>query len=397
MQQRLWMSGQYFECAVDRIERHSGEWIVKTLGRRYFRFDGASIGLLRHVMALEALDPDDPAHQNIAAFVNVRLIPLGIYRPGDGSRATAAGAAPASHGLMRWQRQLLSARRVGQLVGTLSRLCSPWLLLPLLALCVCVHAGYVAQSLQRITYRDLVSFSPVDLLLLIAFAVVRGLLHELGHAVACWRLTRSVGAIGFGVFIATPVLYCDVSDVHLLARRQKAVVGLGGTAMDVVVLAVLISLAGAAPVVMKIYWLNLLAVVLNLVPFYRNDGYWVVNDLAGSKDLLRESARACAAGTARAGDWAWVVFTTLCTLVVAALAGEFALRVGPGQLADALHLLPAFTGATLLLVTLLQYAAVAFGAMAGAKMLVRGVRSRAPAWRGATAGGAARPSTTVNP
>lgn len=103
-----------------------------------------------------------------------------------------------------------------------------------MAMCPVFHAVYALQSLQQIGYRDLLSYAPGELLLLVLASVVRSLVHELGHAAACWRLTRSVGAIGYGVFITTPVLYCDVSDIHLLPRKAQAFVGLAGIAMDIV-------------------------------------------------------------------------------------------------------------------------------------------------------------------
>ncbi|MBT9459667.1 MAG: hypothetical protein IV097_23830 [Burkholderiaceae bacterium] len=144
------------------------------------------------------------------------------------------------------------------------------------------------HSVELIGYRDLLTYAPQELALLVAVAVGRGLLHELGHAAACRRHTGSVGAIGFGIFMTTPVLYCDVSDIHLLPRRAKAMVGLAGGDIGV----------------MKVFWLSLVAIAFNLVPFYRNDGFWVLNDLAGTDDLLKQSLAACEAGRAKVGQWA---------------------------------------------------------------------------------------------
>ncbi|HJV96684.1 MAG TPA: hypothetical protein VJ608_11635, partial [Albitalea sp.] len=270
MQARLWLSGQCFECKVERIVASAEGWTVKTSARRYFRFDAGSITLLRQLMDSDALDLDDPAHENVAGFLQRRLIPLGIY-----ARCGAEAAAAHAHtrtGAMRWQRQLLPARHVRTLAAALAPLFSPWLLCALLALSLWVHANYALHTATQIGYSDLLTYSPNELLLLVVVAVVRGVMHELGHAAACWRLTRSVGGIGFGIFITTPVLYCDVSDIHLLPRKSKALVGLAGVAMDFFLLALFVTVVGAHPSAMKIYWLSLAAMLLNLVPFYRNDG-----------------------------------------------------------------------------------------------------------------------------
>ena len=37
MQARLWLSGQCFECNVERIAPAADGWVVKTRARRYFR------------------------------------------------------------------------------------------------------------------------------------------------------------------------------------------------------------------------------------------------------------------------------------------------------------------------------------------------------------------------
>lgn len=373
MQAAIWLSDRCFDCAVERIEPAADGWIVKTRERRYFRFDTASTVLLRRLMAMQALDPADPQHAAAAGFLQRRLVPLGIYTPRG-----AAPVAPAatSSGTMRWQRQLLAARHVRPLAAALAPMYSPWVLATVMALCLLFHAVYAAQSLQQIGYGDLVRYAPAELLLLALVSVVRGLFHELGHAAACWRLTRSVGAIGYGVFITTPVLYCDVSDIHLLPRKAKAFVGMAGIAMDIVFLALLAALAGTDPLVMKIYWISLLAVLLNVVPFYRNDGYWVLNDLAGTDDLLKQALQAARCGRATPGEWGMLAFTAACLAGVVALAVTFARELGPQQLAEAWQLLPAAPGAVLGTITALQYAALVFGLFTGAKALRRALHRR---------------------
>jgi hypothetical protein len=141
--------------------------------------------------------------------------------------------------------------------------------------------------------------------------------------------------------------------------------------MDVVFLALLIGVGGSDLSVMKVYWLSLLAVLLNLVPFYRNDGYWVINDLAGSDDLLKESLQAFASRSARLRDWVMLGFTASCVLGVFALCCAFALEFGPRQLVEAAGLLPAFPGVMLASITALQYTTLVFGVLGAAKALRR--------------------------
>ena len=373
----VWMSGQCFECRVERIECTPGGWIVKTDERRYFRFDADSIALLQSLMAQASLDAKDPAHSNIRALLWNRLLPLGIYRLRD----DIAGSPPkrSSSGLLRWQYELLSADLVWRLVSPLRSFFAPWPLGLVLIACLWIHADYVMRTAALVNYRALLDHSPAELVLLVVFCIVRALLHELGHAAACLRLTGSVGPIGCGVFFITPVLYCDVSDVHLLSRQGKAIVGMAGTAVDIAFLAVIVRVVGIEPTVVKIYWISLLALLLNLLPFYRNDGYWVLNDLAGRRELLQQSLSACRARQAHFADWALVGFTACCILLMLALGVTFAVRFGPEQLAEVGLLIPSFRGWLLALITLLQYTALGFGGFALGRALVRFVGGGAKA------------------
>ena len=377
----LWISGQCFDCRVERLQAapEGGGWVARTEDRRHFRLDDTSARLLQGLMARDRLDADAPADLTAVRFLRTRLLPLGLYRPsGDGTpvghAAAGAGTRPAT---LRWQRPLLPPRLVAPIATVLARAASAWVLVPLLLAAVAAQVAWIVRSAGALGYADVVRLAPADVLALAAFSLARGLLHEFGHAAACWRFARGVGAIGFGVFVVTPVLFCDVSDIHLLPRRHKALVGLGGTAMDVLALGALVALGGPAAVVAKLYWFSLAAVLLNLLPFYRNDGYWVLNDLAGGRDLLREALGACRAGRARARDRALVGFTGLCGAALLVLGGVFAFGAGPVQLAAAVRPGAGVGGALLALVTIAQYAAVAFGTGALARAAQRAWRD----WR----------------
>src|SRR5262249_22614794 len=157
------------------------------------------------------------------------------------------------------------------------------------------------------------------LLLVVAVSTLRCLLHEIGHAAACLRLAGSVGGIGFGVFVMTPVLYCDVSDIHLLSRKSKATIGIAGTVVDLVFLATWALLAGDGLLASKAYLIGMLSVLLNLLPFYRSDGYWVLSDLAGRRDLFEHGLRALRAGAVRPLDAAVLGVTAGCALAAVGL------------------------------------------------------------------------------
>jgi len=118
--------------------------------------------------------------------------------------------------------------------------------------------------------------------------------HELGHATACSRFRLRPGDIGFAVYLIFPAVYCDVTRVWLLPRRQRVLVDIGGLLFE--------TAAGAAYVIGAALfhsWVLALAAIMlagNLLwvlnPFGRFDVYWALSDALGVTDLRRESARA---------------------------------------------------------------------------------------------------------
>lgn len=384
----LWISTQCFDCQVERLEIEGSSAIVKTRERRYFRLDTDSTRLLQTLMQRQALYPEADAEQaRLARLLQERLLPLGIYRARGGT-APSAVSPHRSSGTLRWHRQLLGAEQVQTLAALLARLLGGRRWLMLLALSLLVHAQALWQDAARLGLAALLSPGKGELAALLLLALVRGLLHELGHAAACWRLSGSVGAIGCGIFLATPVLYCDVSDVHLLSRRAKAAVGLAGTVMDLIVLALLplaapIAAALGQPLapdlagsLSKLHQLSLLAVLANLLPFYRNDGFWVLNDLCGSQDLLRQSLAALGRRRLRLAEALLLAFCAICAGLGVALSLAFAGHYGPQQLARAMLLGANIDGLVLAGLTLLQYAALVFACHGLLRLLWRGFRGR---------------------
>lgn len=133
------------------------------------------------------------------------------------------------------------------------------------------------------------------------FAVAYGLYllalcaHELGHAAACSRYGLAPGDIGFALYIfVIPAVYCDVTRVWLLPRRQRVTVDLAGVLFETAVAAAYL-VAGA---ITRAWPLNLAGVLVagNLLwvlnPFGRFDAYWAISDALGVTSLGRDSLRA---------------------------------------------------------------------------------------------------------
>jgi len=110
--------------------------------------------------------------------------------------------------------------------------------------------------------------------------------HELGHALTAKRYGCRVPSMGLALLVMWPVLYTDVTETWKLASRgQRLAVGLAGVTAEMV-FAVFATLAWSflpdGPVRSAMFilatssWISTL--FLNLSPFMRFDGYFVLSD-----------------------------------------------------------------------------------------------------------------------
>jgi putative peptide zinc metalloprotease protein len=125
--------------------------------------------------------------------------------------------------------------------------------------------------------------------------------HELAHAYAARRYGVRVPTMGVAFLVLWPFLYTDTSETWKLAdRRKQLVVASAGMASELMLAVFSTLLWALAPeggaknvlfVLASTSWVVTLAV--NLSPFMRFDGYFVLSDLLGFPNL-HERAGACA-------------------------------------------------------------------------------------------------------
>ena len=130
----------------------------------------------------------------------------------------------------------------------------------------------------------------------ILFAVVlfmMKILHELGHAYVATAMGVRVRSMGIAVMLFAPMLYTDVTDAWRLPdRRKRMAIDLAGVGVELVVaafalfawsflppgdgrdIALVVATAAVA-----------MTLAINLSPFMRFDGYYVLADLLNVKNL----------------------------------------------------------------------------------------------------------------
>ena len=117
--------------------------------------------------------------------------------------------------------------------------------------------------------------------------------HELGHAYTATRFGCRVPTIGVGLMVMMPVLYSDISDAYRLSSRRKRLwIAGAGVVAELGLAAVATLVWGFLPdgairsvvfVAATTSWVMSLAVNLN--PFMRFDGYYLLADGLGIPNL----------------------------------------------------------------------------------------------------------------
>ncbi len=146
-----------------------------------------------------------------------------------------------------------------------------------------VHLGTFTNSYSAITNPEVFWVG----YLLFLFSTVA---HEFGHAGASIRYGATPSGIGFTLYLIFPALYSDVTGSWKLKSKQRAVVGLGGIYFQLIIAAfytvfgIIFETESFKIAALMIYG----NCILNLNPFFKFDGYWILSDLLGVINLSRQ-------------------------------------------------------------------------------------------------------------
>ncbi|WFF43169.1 biotin/lipoyl-binding protein [Salinicola endophyticus] len=177
----------------------------------------------------------------------------------------------------------------------------PWLLRWCLPLIFALGLFLVIRDWQRFltTFPHLFSLGGA-----LAFGVAltfAKLCHEFGHAFMAKRAGCRVQSMGLAFMVMLPMFYTDVSDAwRVRERRSRLLIGAGGVLAELL-LAVLALLAWSllpdgplrtsAFMLASATWITTL--VINLNPFMRFDGYFLISDLWGVDNLQQRAFALC--------------------------------------------------------------------------------------------------------
>jgi multidrug efflux pump subunit AcrA (membrane-fusion protein)/Zn-dependent protease len=165
-----------------------------------------------------------------------------------------------------------------------------------------LYAGLIGLALYSYATTTVPDYeiTTFDIGLTYAFVVGHMFLHELGHGLATYHYGGRVQEIGFTLFYYfSPMPYCDTSSTYLFTSRgQKVAVAMAGNAVTLTLLCLSLIVVGLFQPSMFFFnaahlhvYIAMIALISNLVPFLKLDGYYALCDILGTPNLRERSFR----------------------------------------------------------------------------------------------------------
>ncbi len=149
--------------------------------------------------------------------------------------------------------------------------------------------AFAASFLYFFNWQGLISYG-------IALGLVK-VIHELGHAYTATRFGVRVPTMGVSLLVMMPVLYTDTTAAwRLTSRKERMMIDCAGVGAELMVASIATLLWSFLPdgslrsglfVLSTTSWVTSLAI--NLSPFMRYDGYYILSDAIGVPNLQPRS------------------------------------------------------------------------------------------------------------
>ena len=221
----------------------------------------------------------------IRFLVDKKLRPLGVLAAADGSSPKLQKVDPLL--ALRFKAGVVPERLTWLLTTVFRPLFWPpvvvAVVLGLLAL-----DGWLLFDHGIAAATRAVIYEPALLVMLFGAVILATAFHEIGHATACRYGGATPGKIGVGHYIIWPVFYTDVTDAYRLKRSGRLRTDLGGihfNAIFALTTAAVYAATGFEALLLIVLIQNF-AMVQQLLPFIRLDGYYVISDLTGVPDMF---------------------------------------------------------------------------------------------------------------
>lgn len=131
-------------------------------------------------------------------------------------------------------------------------------------------------------------YNPALLVMVFGGVVLATAFHEIGHATAARYGGAKPGVMGVGLYVIWPVFYTDVTSAYGLDRRGRLRTDLGGVYFNTIfaLCCAGVYFATSWEPILVLVMVQTFAILQQLLPLGRLDGYLILTDLTGVPDLL---------------------------------------------------------------------------------------------------------------
>ncbi|HHK5563806.1 peptidase M50 [Bacillus thuringiensis] len=165
-----------------------------------------------------------------------------------------------------------------------------------LFLCLLIIFGTTLPFVIREAYTfynsDSIKFNVYHLLYIYMAQLFIILFHEFSHYYTYRKYINS-NNMRFGITIRyffVVLFFTNVNYMRTLESRQKISIMLSGIVGQMILgsLLSLIYFLSNSDVILYIYLINLIIICINVMPFLKLDGYWIINLIIGSEDYMEK-------------------------------------------------------------------------------------------------------------
>ena len=222
---------------------------------------------------------------NVEFLVERKLRPLGVLAEADGSSPEIA--KPDQLLALKFRTALVPERYTNVVTKLFKPLFWPPVVVALVAAFIALDVWLlgihgIGEGVRAAVYQ------PWLLLVFFGAIVLATAFHECGHATACAYGGARPGVLGAGIYVVWPVFYCDVTDAYRLGKAGRLRTDLGGIYFNAIFALATLGLyavTGFEPLLLIILLQNF-AILQQLMPLLRLDGYYIISDLTGVPDIL---------------------------------------------------------------------------------------------------------------
>lgn len=238
----------------------------------------------------QKLEGYNVTNSQLSETINTRIIP--IFMKNQACNETEYSDVPFIENYW-WTGELLNSnicRIISKPLGILfGKAFVP--LFILLLICNLSFYSYIKYTSAPVSIgNNLIQLLSVYILLSIIL-----LIHELGHISAFIKAGLNSQGVSFGFYLFMPILYVNLTDAWKLSKYARIKVNLAGITTQLIInlLFMIILYIFSNPtlcgIVHKLFLINSFIILINLIPFLKFDGYWIISDITNIPNLLKES------------------------------------------------------------------------------------------------------------